>query len=148
MSDQTLLVFRKRLALELVPVDAWTLAPRGRLQWLQRLAWRFLERMCALKRYSRNDEVERRELIDHTDLMGRVLAAKRWAFDECRGVPRHILIGADDFAELMTNPQMQREFARFQVQFPGGVDRRPVMLELTWHVLPWMQGFVVLPEDW
>lgn len=127
-------------------VDAWRLAPHGLFAFAQRWAWRFLKRFAALEQYDLREETYQRVVIDHGTLMDRVLAAKSAMFDEHRQ-PKHILIGSQDFDELMDCPRMRNEFARFSAAAPFGREGRLEMLQLTWHILPWMRGFVVLPEN-
>lgn len=79
--------------------------------------------------------------IDGKTFADRLFKQKRELFDSFRREPASLLIGAQDFEELMDSPEIQQSI-RFQASFNYG---RHEVYGLTVTVIPWMRGAVVMP---
>lgn len=60
--------------------------------------------------------------------------------------PTRLLIGAENYAELMSEPPSETGFS-FQTEYymGNGRGRRPTVCDLTIEVIPWMRGMLVMP---
>jgi hypothetical protein len=116
--------------------DHYELAPRGRLAWLQRLLWRALRKMGALKQ-GMEDAVSYETVTIEAE---RVIDRAREAHIRLNGVgarPTRLLLGPTDMAELMgdaTFEALGRQIHAERFQFR----------DLTIEVVPHMRGVLVL----
>lgn len=120
--------------------------------WLLRKAWAFLHWRGALRQAMVDHLDYQRVVIDPDDVMKRLLAQRRALF-EMHQTPREVLIGAQDFEELMDTPEIQRQIT-FNAQLLtrsardvecGWRDQDTTVLGLKVRVIPWMRGMVVMP---
>lgn len=122
--------------------DAWSLRKDFRWKWMERLA-RWVIRKIGVNAREPYVEVERL-LIDPADIMTK-LFQQRSALLEMRHEPKRLLIGSEDFAQLMHNKEMHYHFSvgceYFKSDGRGG--RRVMDLEV--EVIPWMRGVLVMP---
>jgi hypothetical protein len=131
----TMAITEPHFALRAVP-DHYELAPRGRLAWLQRLLWRALHKMGALKSGLENAVSYKTVTIDAE----RVIDRAREAHIRLNGVgarPTRLLLGPPDMAELMrdaTFEELGRQIHAERFQFR----------DLTIEVVPHMRGVLVL----
>ncbi len=131
---------RHSLEAVLMP-DAFRFVPKGRFQWLQRVAWKLLHRMGALDQaYDSRMKVERR-VIDADTFMERLYQQRGSLFREFDRQGKRLLIGAEDYAELMREAAMSQPFS-FSAELFG--PNRQVM-GLTVDVVPWIRGVAVMP---
>jgi hypothetical protein len=127
---------------ELVPVkDHFEFKPSGRLQRLQRWAWRFLHWRGALRQAFDETVSYTQHVINTDDVMRRLMEQRRGLFDYGQE-PRELLIGAEDFAELMSQPQIHN-YMDFGAEYVSG--RRIMGLKV--RVIPWMRGMLVMPKE-
>jgi hypothetical protein len=59
--------------------------------------------------------------------------------------PTRLLIGADDYAELMQ--EATREYFHFDAEYMRGGERYPKVCGLRVEVIPWMRGVLVMPNN-
>ncbi len=121
--------------------DGYKFKPAGRAQWIQRLAWRFLQWRGALAQaYEPKCEIFR-HAIEADTFIERILKQRH---ELLRGFNRDgqtLLIGSEDYAELMRAPDMRDHMFTFDTRV--GMDRQ--IVGLTVRVIPWMRGMVVMP---
>lgn len=121
--------------------DGYKFKPAGRAQWLQRLAWRFLQwRGALVQAYEPKCEVVR-HTIEADTFIERILKQRH---ELKRGFNRDgqtLLIGSEDYAEMMRAPEMLNHALTFDARV--GMDRQ--IVGLTVKVIPWMRGMVVMP---
>jgi hypothetical protein len=122
--------------------DAWSVRKDFRWKWQTKLAtWLFRK----LGVYAREPLVEvERILIDPADIMTK-LFEQRGALLQIGHEPKRLLIGSEDFAELMRKKEMHYHFSVGCEYFKGdGRGGRRVM-DLEVEVIPWMRGVLVMP---
>lgn len=120
-------------------VDAFELRRDRPAVWLQRLC---LWVLAKLKCYSSKDTVTvTRHLVDGKTFMERLFKQKR-ALTEGFGLePKTLLIGGEDYQELMGSPEVM-QFMQFSSEYRYG---RNTVVGLEVKVIPWMRGLVVMP---
>lgn len=122
--------------------DAWSLRQDFRWKWMERLA-RWLIRKIGVN--ARNPVVEvERIVIDPADIMTK-LFQQRGELLKMGHDPKRLLIGSEDFAELMNRKDAHYHFSVGCEYFKGdGRGGRRVM-DLEVEVVPWMRGVLVMP---
>jgi len=107
--------------------------------WLQRACFFVLRKLGAF--YMDETVTIERHTLDARTFMERL-------FKQQEGIARFfnrdsttLLIGAEGYAELMHEASASRDFA-FRAEFGCGT-----ILGLKVHVVPWMRGCLVLPDD-
>ena len=121
-------------------LDAFRFKPKGHLQWLQRLAWKFLNWCCVLHQAYEPKVTVNRHLIDADTFMDRLFKQKLSLFDSFHKEGQKLLIGSDDYFELMTEKANYQPF-NFQAEFMLNKQ----LFGLTVEVIPWMRGMIVMP---
>lgn len=120
--------------------------------WALRKSWAFLQWRGALRQAMVNHYEYQRVTIDPDDVMKRLFEQRRSLF-EMNYTPREILIGAQDFEELMDTPEIQK-LITFNAQLltrsasdveRGWHDREETVVGLKIRVIPWMSGMLVMP---
>lgn len=146
MSNQTIEFFDMRVTTEMVLLpEAYSLKPTGRAQWLQRLAWRFLHWRGALAcAYTPTTKVTR-HTIEAQSFMERIFKQRASIANYLNREGQTLLIGAQDYEELMMCPALYRQFDFRAEFFRGERGRDPQLMGLTVKVIPWMRGMVVMP---
>lgn len=126
--------------------DAYTFAPKGRLAWLQRLAWRLLHKQAALVQAMDSRMKVERHVIHADSFVERIFKQGDSLLEEFDKIPERLLIGNEDYANLMneTAHSMPFEFNAQLRACRSGYDR-PEMFGLKVQVVPWIRGMVVLP---
>jgi hypothetical protein len=120
--------------------DSFKFKPNGRAQWLQRLAWRFLNWRHAMEQAYDPKVTVRRHLIDADNFMDRLLKQKHALFDGFHKEGQRLVIGSEDYFELMSEPAIHHHFS-----FKAEVGMRGRLMGLDVEVVPWMRGAVVMP---
>lgn len=124
----------------MIPIDdGRVFKPAGRFQWLQRMAWRFLDRAGVLDQAYRPVEEVKRVQFNSQDFMTRLFKLKGVVEDFDRE-PTELIIGSQDFQELMVQKEINQPWG-FSTEYMHG----KTMAGLNVRVIPWMRGFVVLP---
>lgn len=125
----------------MVPMlDSFKFVPKGRAQWLQRMAWRFLNWRRAMEQAYEPKVTVKRHLIDADKFMDRLMKQKRALFDGFRKEGQRLVIGSEDYFELMSELAIYHHF-----NFRAEVGMSGRMMGLTVEVVPWMRGAVVMP---
>ena len=78
--------------------------------------------------------------IDGKDFMERMWKQRRALVEQFRPEPTSILVGAEDFEELMGTHGISQQFT-FDAEFGHG----PRLYGLKVTVIPWMRGVLVMP---
>jgi hypothetical protein len=126
----------------LVPAPGrYEFKPSGRFQSLQRLAWRFLAWRGAVPQARDETITYTRHAIDTANVVERLYRTREGLFAYGRE-PAEILIGSEDFAELMCAPEIRTAMS-FHAEYHQG--KR--LLGLTVRVIPWMRGMLVMPKS-
>lgn len=119
--------------------DKYQFKPVGWLGFFQRWCFSWLEWCGALKSTSRHTVEYIHYRIDTDDLVKQLLAQ----YDDMlqyHHPPKRVLIGSQDFSELMKVPEMQ-QYCNFEAKCNYG--RSIIGLQI--EVIPWMRGVIVMP---
>lgn len=116
--------------------------------WLQRIClWTLRNLGC----YS-SKEVE--EVTRHVigrrgeTFMNRLLKAKAAIWGHLEREPQTLLLGSEQYAELMHEVPSNVTFSFGAEYYMGnGANRRPTVVGLTVKVIPWMRGMLLLPDS-
>lgn len=118
--------------------DTFALRQDRPLVWLQKLCFAVLRRLRAYE-ISRTEEIVRYP-INGRSFMERLLTQRRELSRELGIAPRTLLIGGEDYEELMCAPEVRHAF-----QFNAPYCRDISVYGLTVKVIPWMRGMLVMP---
>lgn len=121
--------------------DAWSLRADFRWKWMRRFALWVIQKIGVNARHP-VVEVERM-LVDPPTIMEKLFAQHR-ALLQMDREPKRLLIGAEDFAELMRQPEMRHHFTIDCEYMKGGRGGHRV-IGLAVEVVPWMRGLLVMP---
>lgn len=122
--------------------DAWSLRKDFRWKWLERLAGWIIRKIGV---NAREPVVEfERVLIDPEDIMTK-LFQQRSALFEMGREPKRLLIGSEDFADLMRRKEMHYHFSVGCEYFKGDGRGGRRIMDLEVEVIPWMRGALVMP---
>lgn len=141
MRDSRLVEFveTRETSVPFVLKDRYEFKPKGRLQSLQRWAWKFLHWRKAMEQAWDERITYTRHVIDTQSVVERLIQQRSALFDY-GAEPKELLIGSQDFAELMGAPEI-RQALDFQAEYMSG--RRVMGLRVC--VIPWMRGMLVMP---
>lgn len=119
--------------------DAFQYRKDRPLPWLQKACFFVLRKLRAFS-VSEAVDVERRT-IDAGTFMSRLFEQRESVTQLLGRRPTMLLIGAEDYAELMREAEAIQMFS-FRAEY--GYDRE--ILDMTVRVIPWMRGCLVLPD--
>lgn len=122
--------------------DAWSVRKDFRWAWQTKLAhWLFRK----IGDNARAPSVEvQRIVIDPADVMQKILA-QRGAMIDMNREPRRLLIGADDFAEMMKTARPPEAFEIMGEYYKGDGRGGRRVYGLQIEIIPWMRGVLVMP---
>lgn len=112
--------------------------------WLQRLCLGILRKL-GCHAHTDTVTVERHVIGKHGDkFMARLFKARN-ALESFNRQPSRLLIGSEEYAELMHEP-ISNYYFDFQARyFMGNGEGERTVLGLTVEVIPWMRGMLVMP---
>ncbi len=122
--------------------DAYSFAPSGPAQWLQRLAWRFLRWAGALQQARDLKVTTTRHVVRPDEFMEALYEQQRGLFQMLGKHGQRLLIGSDDYSRMMGDPDIWKA-GRFD--FVGQVSTPREIMGLKIEVIPWMRGILVMP---
>ena len=140
-------VIELRRVPKIVPLsDAFEFRKDRPAHWLQRIClWTLRKLGC----YSSKEvvEVTRHEIGRRGQtFINRLLKAKALIWGEFEREPQTLLIGAEQYAELMNEVASNAMFSFIAEYYVGnGTCRPPTVVGLTVKVIPWMRGILLLP---
>jgi hypothetical protein len=121
--------------------DAYKFKPRGRMQWLQRVAWRLLHRFGALEQAMEPHVRTVRHMVDGDTVIQRLIEQRAALFDYLNKEGQRVIMGSEDYAQLMRSP----EVASMHFMFDARVGKGREIMGLQIEVVPWVRGVVVMP---
>lgn len=129
-----------------VPIpDAFIFEPTGRIAWVQKLAYKFLKKTGALHQAYKPEATITRHVIDSDKFVEKILRQKYELFNGFHRDGGRVLIGSDDYAELMNSPEVVGSYFDFSANLHIGRHGRREILGLQVEVIPWMRGILVMP---
>ena len=144
MSQPIHFVELQRASMTVVRDDIFCLQPKRGWLWAQKLAlWMLRKLGCQW-----NESVVKyeRHVIDPGKFLDVLQRQQRGLLDHCHHQARHLLIGSDDFAELMCSDVL-RHHHQFIAEYRHSDGVRGTMFGLKVTIVPWMTGFLVMPGD-
>ena len=120
--------------------NAYAFEPKGRLQWFQKLLWKYLIDVGTIKTTYSDVVTTTRHTINPYKFMDALYFQKSYLFAEFGRRGDMLLIGAEDYAKLISDPNISSHEFSFGTEYRRG-DR---ISELNVKVIPWMRGFVVV----
>ena len=112
--------------------------------WLQKACCWVLGKLGAHRRDTQT-KIEYRT-IDADNFMDRIAKQHESVFELLNRRPKKILIGAQDYAELMRETTIHYPFA-FNASYEIGERGVARIMGLEVQVIPWMRGVLVVPSD-
>lgn len=106
--------------------------------WLDSFRWRLVKLLGGENPHEALKIV--RVPIDAKTFIEKLFKQKRQMIDEFRREPKRLLIGADDYEEMMDCSNIRERFA-----FHANYNKGPYVYGLTVEVIPWMRGILVMP---
>ena len=79
------------------------------------------------------------------DFIRRMHEQRRYVFQHHNVTPTRVIMGAEDFEDVMSMQSSLNNVFSFHASYPGGLDGRPTVFGMEVTVIPWMRGCVVLP---
>lgn len=118
--------------------DAYTFCKDRPYHWLQRLCCWI---MGKLKAYDSGEKIAyTRQTIDTQTFMERLFRQQDHLLGYFNRKPTRLLIGAEDFAEMMGGEEI-RQMMNFRAEYNHGREIMGLQVE----VVPWMRGILVMP---
>lgn len=110
-----------------------------RYRWVQKICFWVLQKIGA---YCQEDTVDvTYHDINTTDVLERLYRNIDIAYEYNHVDPEHIIMGSQDFHELMGIPGSHSHF-----QFDAQYGRSKRLLGIRVHVVPWIRGMIVVPN--
>ena len=131
---------RRHISVRIEP-DAFSFDKKHGYVWLQRACFSILRRLGC---YAQMESVTvTRHHVGHEGraFMDRLYASKLSVFRYLEREPKTLLIGAEDFQQLMREAAPSNVSFSFNSQYNKGTS----VIGLQVQVIPWMRGFVVVP---
>lgn len=141
---QEIAVFNERKTLVSTPSpDSFTLRKDRKHLWLQKAALWVLAKLDARK----IDEAMAytRHVIDSDDFMKKLFESKRAIFDACHEHPETLLIGPEEYREIMGGP-LARQLIQFDAQYYAGRGGAPLVMSMRVVIVPWMSGILPITK--
>ncbi|MGZ3235767.1 MAG: hypothetical protein ACXU8A_00155 [Burkholderiaceae bacterium] len=122
--------------------DVFALNKHKKHYWLQKICIRILERLDCQWQDTKVETTRIR--IDPEEFMNKLYAQKAELFKQFNKDGTKLLIGAQDYEELMCSPQIHQILSFNARAYKDNDYGRQIMgLEVT--VIPWMRGILVMP---
>lgn len=119
--------------------DAFVFRADRPCKWLQRLCCWIMGKLQA---YDKGETITYvRNTIDTQTFMERLFKQQDHLMGYFNRRPTRLLIGAEDFAEMMGCEQMRQQL-NFRAEYNHGREIMGLQVE----VIPWMRGILVMPE--
>ncbi len=112
--------------------------------WIQRFCFWYLKRIGAFYNEPMEKEVVYKTFqVDTGKFADRVINQMHVLDEYWRMKPKHLLIGVEDYSEIMKQ-SVDQPF-NFNIEYCIG--SRKSLFGLTVHVIPWMKGILVMPNE-
>lgn len=112
--------------------------------WLQKACCWVLGKLGAYRQDTQK-KIEYRT-IDAASFMVRIAKQRSAVFELLNREPKELLIGAEDYAELMHEASTHVPFS-FRASYAVGERGVAQIMGLKVRVIPWMRGVLVVPND-
>lgn len=139
MKDVIEFVFLDRKQIPFEHTDSFVFREDRPCKWLQKLCLSVLKKLGAFE-WGEKETVEK-YVLRPKDFMQRLFEQGAHIEQEFNREPSCVLIGGEDFQEMMACRDVQHYFS-----FDGSYNQGRTVIGLKIHVVPWMKGILVLPK--
>lgn len=87
-----------------------------------------------------------RHVVDIPSFMDRIINQRQILRNFWDMTPRRLLIGSEDYEELMCSEEVKHRFQFYGEYWVPGESGNPKIMGLTIDVIPWMRGILVMPD--
>jgi hypothetical protein len=119
--------------------EAFQLRKDRPLNWLQKICFFILRKLRAF--YIGESVTIERHKLDGKTFIERLFKQQQWIIEYFNKQPKQMIIGAEDYAELMNEIATTQTFS-FLAEY--GYNRN--IMGITVQVIPYMRGMLVLPN--
>lgn len=143
MDNKIRLIKTEQQTVAAINPDRFEFNPRGRFPWLQRWLFKLLAKLGAnsLEKSVTYKTVE----IDTTRILEALFENQRNVMELYNKRARYVVIGRKDFTRFCSDPEY-RDPLYFNFSAPIGINNQRTILGLEVVVVPWIDGFFVLPD--
>jgi len=133
-----------------VEPDVFVFKPRGNKLWVWvlRAVWKFLADTGAVKPNYITTTTYTRRVLEPMKFMEQIFKQRTELRRMFYKDGQRLLIGAEDYRDLMNDKEVSMTYFQFSTQFhvgqPGG---KYNICGLIVEVVPWMRGMIVMPEE-
>ncbi|CAL62421.1 Hypothetical protein HEAR2289 [Herminiimonas arsenicoxydans] len=110
--------------------------------WLQKACFYVLDKIGAYHNEMQSEI--KRILIDSDDFAQKLYMQRKYIFKELDQPGRVLLIGAQDFQQLMGSPEIHQMLS-FNMKVHQGRDGATQIMGMEVKIIPWMRGMLVMP---
>jgi len=132
-----------------VEPDVFVFKPRGNRVWVWVLkaVWKFLVDMGVVKPNRISHTTYTQRVLEPGSFVERLFAQRSSLMEHFRKDGRRVLIGAEDYRELMRETEASMTHFQFDAQYQSCQDGKRRIFGMTVEVIPWMKGCLVMPEE-
>jgi len=132
-----------------VEPGAFVFKPRGNRVWVWVLKtiWKFLVDMGAVKPNYISHTTYTQRVIEPDRFVERLFAQRSSLMQHFRKDGARVLIGAEDYRELMREVEASMTHFEFNAEYQCYQDGKRRIFGMTVEVVPWMRGCLVMPEE-
>jgi hypothetical protein len=132
----------ERTVSSFIDTEKFTFRPDKKWPWLQKICFAILRKLGA-NSIGEVVKIERR-VIDSDSFMQKIFEQKNGIQTLFRIPPKELLIGAEDYAELMRQEISTMPFD-FRATYSYDEYKKQQIVGLDVKVIPWMRGILVVP---
>jgi len=132
-----------------VDPDVFVFKPRGNRVWVWVLKtiWKFLSDVGAVKPNYFTKTTYTQRVIEPGRFVEQLFAQRSSLMQHFRKDGRRLLIGAEDYRELMRETEASMMHFQFDAGYRYSERGKPQIFGMTVEVVPWMKGCLVMPEE-
>jgi hypothetical protein len=119
--------------------------PAGRLKGLQSFLWSCLQRLGCLDPVMQESVKVTRHVVDTDNILEAIHRQRREVFNTISRPGQKLLVGHEDYAELMRLAHSDPRYMSLQGELHGYGPDGPRVMGLTIEIIPWMRGVLVTP---
>jgi len=142
MSEQIITLWNKTSSTMVADPNHFTLRADRKHVWLQKIALWILAKLDARTEIPQIDV--RRIRIDAADFVERLTKSRSAVLDVCGRAPDLLLMGPDDFEEIIGSPHVILHPVQFYAPVHGGAGGRHTLMNMRVCIVPWMRGMLPL----
>lgn len=143
MDNQIRLIKHEHQLATAIDPNRFELNQRGRWPWLQKLLFKLLRKLGA---NSLNTSVSYKTVeIDTKSILNALMENQRDVMTLYNKRARYIVMGPRDYARFTNDPEC-RDLLYFGFSVPIGMGNRRTIMGMEVVIVPWIEGFFVMPD--